>query len=92
MLIATVNGVFALIFGGIAWRSIPRGLLFARTGWQAMRVQAKNPDTPQDIKRQRQRNQGTRFFLAGLGWLAAGIVSAGFSISFLIITVQLLYF
>lgn len=92
MLIATLNGVFALIFGGIAWRSIPRGLLFTRTGWQAIRVQAENSNTPQDIERQRQLNQGTRFFLAGLGWLAAGIVSAGLAITFLIFTVQLLYF
>lgn len=89
MLIITLNGVFAMIFAGIAWRSLPRGLLFTRSGWDAIRANAENPATTQDIERQRNLSSGTRFFLAGLGWLAAGIIAAGLAIFFTIMTVSL---
>jgi hypothetical protein len=92
MLITTLNGVFALIFAGIAWRSLPRGLLFTRSGWLTIRANAENPETRHNIERQRDLNNGTRFFLAGLGWLAAGIIAAGLAIFFAIITIQMLYF
>jgi len=91
MLVVTLNGVFALIFAGIAWRSFPRGLLFTRSGWLAIRANAENPETPQNIERQRELNNGTRFFLAGLGWLAAGIIAAGLAIFFVIMTVSLYF-
>ncbi len=92
MLITTLNGVFALVFAGIAWRSLPRGLLFTRSGWLAIRTNAEHPETAQNIERQRDLRNGTRFFLAGLGWLAAGIIAAGLAIFFGITTVQMLYF
>jgi hypothetical protein len=76
MLLASLSAVFALIFGTLAYRGIPHGLTLTRIGWQALNATADKPDTTTNIERYRILSDGNRFFLAGLGWLIMGVVSA----------------
>jgi hypothetical protein len=73
----TLHAVFALVFGGIAWMALPRGWQFLKIGWSTLQANASQPDRDTNYDRQQLIREGTRFFIAGLGWAFGGVVSAG---------------
>ena len=82
MLNTTVNMIFATVFATLAWWSIPRGWDFSKIGWMALQEH-----TEQESK---DRNAGLYFFLAGIGWLIGGIISAMVAIGLGVLTIVLL--
>lgn len=76
MLLASISMVFALIFGTMAYRSIPYGWTLTRLGWTVLRANADKPKASQNVETRNLLSDGNRFFLAGLGWLITGIVAA----------------
>ncbi|MDQ7025029.1 MAG: hypothetical protein Q9P01_18690, partial [Anaerolineae bacterium] len=76
MLLASFSIVFALIFGTIAYRSVPYGWTLTRLGWTVLRVKADKPNVTQNVEARNLLTDGYRFFFAGLGWLITGIVAA----------------
>lgn len=74
----TLNLIFASIFAGFAWNSLPRGWRFFRLGWQANQTK---PDKSGD-KTQHNRQVSSSFLLAGTAWLIGGIASALLTIMF----------
>jgi len=76
MLLASVNAVFALIFGSFALRASQRGWLFLRGGWRMIQTQAAPTpdDSPHDINEQA-ASEGGRFFLAGVLWLGSALIA-----------------
>jgi hypothetical protein len=76
MLLASISMVFALIFGTIAYRSIPYGWTLTRIGWGVLRSNADKPDATHNVETRSLLSDGNRFFLAGIGWFISGIVAA----------------
>jgi len=73
MLIASLNVIFALMFATFAWRAVPRGLQFIKSGWLAIQTHAGKADARQDFENRQTISSGTNFLIAGLGWFVAGI-------------------
>ncbi|MEO1288126.1 MAG: hypothetical protein AAFV93_10175 [Chloroflexota bacterium] len=83
----TVNLLFAAIFAGFAWNSLPRGWRFFRVGWLAMRVNADKAKHDFDVEQDRDLQHGSNFLIAGTAWLLGGIISAGVAIVFVIFAI-----
>ncbi|MEM9955676.1 MAG: hypothetical protein AAF846_29015 [Chloroflexota bacterium] len=83
----TVNLLFAAIFAGFAWNSLPRGWRFFKVGWLAMRVNADKAKHDFDVEQHRDLQQGSNFLIAGTAWLLGGIISAGVAIVFVIFAI-----
>ena len=83
MAIASINAIFALVFGSIAWQSIPKGWAFLKLGWRAMDSTANLPDATLHVEKRRTLETANRFLLAGIGWFVGGIASAGLTIAFI---------
>jgi hypothetical protein len=77
MELASIQAIFAFVFGLIARYCLPRGWMFVRMGYFAIRTYGEAGNVREDIERQRGMSSGTNFFVAGLGWLIAGIIAAG---------------
>lgn len=82
MLLASLNAVFAYIFGAFAYHQVPRGWQYVCAGWLAIQTQAAHDKPKRDIERQRLISEGTRFFLSGIFWLLAGLIAGGFAVLF----------
>ncbi|MGJ3239911.1 MAG: hypothetical protein ACFE0Q_14460 [Anaerolineae bacterium] len=78
----TVNLIFAAIFGGFAWNSLPRGWRFFKTGWLVFRAHADQDDVQTNVERQRTLQGGSTFLVAGLAWLIGGVISAILALAF----------
>ncbi len=78
----TLNAIFAFVFAGFSWNSLPRGWRFFKMGWQTFRANADNPDDEINIERQREMSIGSNFLIAGVAWLLGGIVCAILAIVF----------
>lgn len=88
MLFASISAVFALIAGNFARFNIPKGWQLLRVGWLAIQTNASQADARKDIERRRMIDEGTRFFLGGLGWFLSGIVAAGLTVIFVLAALQ----
>ena len=75
MVLASINAIFALVFGSIAWQSIPRGWMFVKLGWRAMDSTSNISDAVLEVEKRRDLEHANRFLLAGIGWLVGGIVA-----------------
>lgn len=82
MLIASLNAVFAYLFGAFAYYQVPRGWQYMRAGWLAIQTQAAQDKPKRDIERERFISEGTQFFLSGLWWLCVGLGAGGFAVMF----------
>lgn len=83
----TLNAIFAFVFAGFAWNSLPRGWRFFKMGWQAFRANADNPADEINVERQREMSIGSNFLIAGVAWLLGGIVCAILAIVFTLFAV-----
>lgn len=75
-LLFTVHMIFALVLAGIAWNTLPRGWQLLQIGWLALRTHADKSDRETNIERQRTVQDGTRFFIGGLGKCVSGSLAA----------------
>ncbi|GAB5491625.1 MAG: hypothetical protein Phog2KO_18400 [Phototrophicaceae bacterium] len=78
----TLNSIFAFVFAGFAWNSLPRGWRFFKIGWLAFRANEENLSEEFDVERQRDMSVGSNFLIAGVAWLVGGIVCAILAIMF----------
>ncbi len=83
----TINAIFALVFAGIAWNSLPHGWRFFKIGWLAFRANAEKPDTEFNVEQQRGMQVGSNFLVAGLAWLIAGLIAASLTIMFIVFAI-----
>lgn len=88
MLFASVSAIFALIAGNFARYNIPKGWQLLRIGWLAIQTNAEQDDLRKNVERRRTFDEGTRFFLGGLGWLVAGVGAAILTVIFALMAVQ----
>lgn len=88
MLFASISAVFALIMGNFARYNIPKGWQLLRIGWLAIQTNAGQDDARKNVERRRMIDEGTRFFLGGLGWFLGGIVAAIATVIFAIAALQ----
>lgn len=79
-----LNALFAWLFGMTARYALPRGYYSLRGGYSLIALHAKEPDARTNVERRQAINQGTLFLLGGLGWLLAGLFSAGLTVFFVV--------
>lgn len=84
MIDASIQAVFAIVFGVIARYCLPRGWMFLRMGWFAIRTYSDAGNVRENVERQRGISSGTSFFLAGLGWFSGGLIAAGLGVVLLL--------
>lgn len=77
------NGIFAFIFGIMAWRIVPRGWLLLKGGMGLIRT--VDDDARKKVESRRVLSEGGNFVIGGILWLLVGIVfailAAAFSIA-----------
>ena len=78
----TINAIFAVIFGGFACNSLPRGWRFFKMGWLAFRANAEKSETEFNVEQHREVQVGSNFLIAGLAWLIGGLIAVGLTIMF----------
>lgn len=76
MLLASLNALLAFIFASFAWRNLPRGLAFLRSGWTLVRTYGAAPDVRVNIEKRQMVDEGGRLLIAGFLWLGAVLASA----------------
>ena len=82
MLLASVSLVFTLIFGMATRRFIPRGLQFARFGWDMLQANAPDEAKHKHIEGRQAIGAGGNFVIAGTLWLLAGVICAVLTLFF----------
>lgn len=87
MLLASLNIVFALIFALFARRSLPRGLMFVRSGWQVLEPYAAREDRS-SVESRRAISAGAQLVVGGLCWLGAGLAAGGLAVYFALQALQ----
>ena len=88
MVLASVNAIFALVFGGIAWQCIPKGWLFLKLGWRAMDSNANLPDATLNVEKRRALDTANRFLIGGILWLGGGLLSVLLTVVFIVFTLR----
>lgn len=83
----TINAIFATIFAGFAWNSLPRGWRFFKIGWLAFRFNADKSKTEVNIEAQREMQVGSNFLIAGVAWLAGGVIASILTVIFIIFAI-----
>lgn len=83
----TLNAIFATIFGGFAWNSLPRGWRFFKIGWLAFRFNAEKSNTEDNLEAQPETLFGSNFLIAGIAWLAGGLIAAILAVIFVIFAI-----
>lgn len=83
----TLNAIFATIFAGFAWNSLPRGWRFFKIGWLAFRANTEKSETELDAEAQRDMQFGSNFLIAGIAWLAGGLITAILAITFVVFAI-----
>lgn len=91
MVLVTLNGAFGAGFLFFAMNALRRGWPFLRDGWLALQTQGSQPDARQNVERRRAISQGGRFFLGGLMWLVAAVISFAAALYFIIQAWTLMY-
>lgn len=90
MLLASVNAIFALIFGSFTLRASQRGWLFLRGGWNMIQSQAAPGDkSPPELNREA-ASQGGQFLLAGILWLGSALIAGILTLWFVYQTLNFL--
>lgn len=87
MINASIQAIFALAFAAIARYCLPRGWMFVRMGWFAIRAIGDAGDVRQSVERQRGMSSATYFLLAGLAWLAGGLIAFVLMLGLLVMAV-----
>jgi len=82
MLLVALNGAFAFIFLSFAWNTWKRGVVFWRTGWEAIRTESQRENFRRNVESRRVISEATPFLVGGLFWIGAAIVAAGFGFFF----------
>ena len=83
----TINAIFAMVFGGIAWNSLPYGWRFFKIGWLAFRANAEQSDAEFNVEHQRDMQAGSNFLIAGVAWLAGGLIAGSLALMFVMFAI-----
>lgn len=80
MLLAGLSALIAYISGRISWYALRMGRRYVPLGWGWIRSLPQGTDPRKDINARQQLSMGGSYFLAGLGWLLAGLVTLAVAI------------
>lgn len=83
----TLNSIFAFVFAGFAWNSLPRGWRYFKMGWLTVRSTVDDADDKINVEQQREASIGSNFLIAGVAWLLGGIICAIIAIVFVLFAI-----
>lgn len=86
MIFASISAIFALITGNFARYNLPKGWQLLKVGWLAISTGREKAKV--DVENRRMVDEGARFFIAGVGWLLAGMVAAILTVIFVLVALH----
>jgi hypothetical protein len=87
MIDASIQAIFAVVFATIARYCLPRGWMFVRMGWFGIRAIGDAGAVRHNVEHQRGMSSATHFLLAGLVWMAGGLLSSLLMLGLLVMAV-----